>query len=248
MMGHEVNSQISGDSMAGKQLPLTLCNEAVEALDAAARTHSFDDDLLRTAPARDMRLQIEAMLTTLDKMDPDRMLARQGTISRLTGADIEARLEFELMGKRVMAVADQLRRAAGNGKRIRSLLADGKNDIISDNARLDAVIEEAGQLLSRAHEVSDDFVHARFERRLSNLIAMRASNDLALKQIDLGVEVLSGLLDRFTDVDTLLLPLWQRKVIALAHAAAGKAQRAAAADFREIHTSLQTYLQRELSS
>lgn len=248
MMGQEINSQISGDSMAGKQLPSTLCNEAVEALDAAARTHSFDDDLLRTAPARDMRLQIEAMLTTLDKMDPDRVLARQGTISRLTGADIEARLEFELLGKRVMAVADQLRRAAGNGKRIRSLLADGKNDIISENARLDEVIEEAGQLLSRAHDTSDDFVHARFERRLSNLIAMRASNDLALKQIDLGVEVLSGLLDRFTDVDMLLLPLWQRKVIALAHAAAGKAQRAAAADFLEIHKSLQTYLQQELSS
>ena len=35
MMGQEINSQISGDSMAGKQLPSTLCNEAVEALDAA---------------------------------------------------------------------------------------------------------------------------------------------------------------------------------------------------------------------
>ena len=248
MMGQEAKLRISEGSVADNQLPSTLCNEAVEALDAAARTHSFDDDLLQTAPARDMRRQIEAMLTVLEKMDPDRVLARQGMISRLTGADIEARLEFELMGKRVMAVANKLRRAAENGKRIRTLLASGKNDLISENARLDAVIDEARQLLSGAHDPSDDFVHARFERRLSKLIAMRASNDLTVKQIDLGAEVLSGLLDRFTDVDTLLLPLWQRNVVALAHAAPGKAQRAAATDFFEIHKNLKTYLQQELSS
>lgn len=225
-------------------LPDRLDEAALAALDEAARGEPFTLDLLRTAPARDMRLKIEAIVALLERMDVSRMLARQGPIARLTGADVEARLEFELAGQAVSTAVDDLRRAARNGQRIRALLAQGRAELMQEQERLDAVIAQSHNLLATARD-ADEFVRVRFERRLSNIMAMHAANVLTLQQIDLAEQVLAGLLDRFTDVETLLLPLWERNVLALAHAVAGKAQRVAAGTFEETNDRLIAYLRQE---
>ena len=234
-----------GSVPAGRPcLPERLDEEAVTALDSAAQSEPFKLDLLRTAPARDMRLKIEEVVALLEKMDAGRMLARQGPISRLTGADVEARLEFELAGQKVLTAIADLRRAAGNGRHIRALLVQGREELTGEQARLETVISEA-QLLLAATRDADEFVRARFERRLSNIMAMHAANLLMFEQIKLAEDVLTGLLDRFTDVETLLLPLWQRNVIALAHAAAGRPQKQAAGAFEQVNDKLIVHLKQE---
>jgi hypothetical protein len=181
----------------------------------------------------------------LGKVNAKGLLAKQGPISRLTGADVEARLEFELASQQVIAAIGQLRLAAENGRRVRTLLTEARGELIAEQDQLEEVIVAAKRLLETSRD-PDDFVRTRFERRLSNLMAMQVANVATMEQIGLALDVLSGLLDRMTDIDTVLLPLWQRNVVALVHAAAGRSQRQAAAEFGQSHASLITHLKQEV--
>jgi hypothetical protein len=225
-------------------LPDCLDETALGALDAAAHTIAFDIDLLRTPAARDIRLQIESVVTLLRKMDDRVVLARQGLLSRLTGADVEARLEFELTGQNVLMAIGRLRRAAQNGRHVLGLLVAARADLVAEQTRLEALIAAAKALLTTA-AAKDEFITTRFERRLANIMAMHAANILTIEQIGLAHGLLSGLLDRVTDVDTLLLPLWQRNVLALAHASVGPQQSDAARDFAHSHRQLISYLEED---
>lgn len=227
-------------------LPARLDENAVAALDAAANTPAFDLDLLRTTPVRDIRVQIERTLALIERMDHRALLAKQSIISCLTGADVEARLEFELAGQKVFAAVRQLCRAAENGKRVHMLLKQAREQLVIEQERLEDVIDAAKALLAGASD-AEPFVVARFERRLSNIMAMHAANMLTFEQFGLAEGILAGLLDRFTDVDTFLIPLWQRNVLALAHASGGQPQRKAAQAFADTHKQLITYLAGEES-
>lgn len=233
------------DSQQGR--PSSRIDEATIArLDTAARTTPFDLDLLRSAPVRDIASQIAATVALLEKMDHRALLSRQGVLSRLTGADIEARLEFELASEKVQAKIRQLRQAAQNGRSIRLLLAEAKSELAVEQERLEAVIVEGRQMLADTSG-ADEFSLARFERRLSNIMAMHAANILTIQQIALADRVLLTLLDRVTDVDTLLLPLWQRNALAVAHSA-GREQRHAASEFAGVHERLIKFLKEDSGS
>jgi hypothetical protein len=124
------------------------------------------------------------------------------------------------------------------------LLVAARADLLTEQARLESLISAAKALLTTTI-AADEFIAARFERRLANIMAMHTANILTIEQIGLAHGVLSGLLDRVTDVDTLLLPLWQRNVLALAHASVGRQQRAAARDFARSHRQLISHLQED---
>lgn len=224
--------------------PPVLDESSVAALDTAAQSPGFDLDLLRTTPARDMRIQIEATVALLEQMDHRAVLSKRGFLSRLTGADVEARLEFELASQRVLVKVQQLRQSGQNARRVGTLLKKARNELESEQSRLEQVISKAKLLLS-ASSGADDFVVARFERRLSNIMAMHAANILTIRQIILAEDVLTGILDRFTDFETLLLPLWQRNVLALAHTSGGRARQAVANDFAQSHRALISFLKQD---
>lgn len=210
-------------------------NHTVQLLDRAASSKPVADDLLRSATARDIRLQAERVVRLLRAMNHEGLLGSQGLFARLTGADLEARLKFELAGQTVHEAMRAMRTAAQNGKRVLTLLGEACLQIREEQQKLAAVIPTAKMLLAERTERSDELAVARFERRLSNIIAMQAANILAERQIELARNVLVGLLDRVTDVETVIMPLWQRQMLALAHAAAGTPQREAALQFGRIH-------------
>lgn len=221
-----------------------LNEDALAALDEAAKGPSFNIELLQTTPVRDISRQIKATVAMLEALDHRGMMRKQGVLSRLTGADVEARLQFELASQGVLAQVRQLRQAALNGKRIRSLLKASRQELIAEQDRLEQVIAAAKRLLTEDPGV-EEFVVSRFERRLSNIMAIHASNILTIEQISLSERLLASLLDRFTDVDTLLLPLWQRNVIAVAHASGWREQRAASSEFDASNKQLIGYLKQE---
>lgn len=74
---------------------------------------------------------------------------------------------------------------------------------------------------------------------------MHTANMLTIEQLGLARTVLTALLDRFTDVETLMLPLWQRHMLALA-TSAGSARRRAGQDFAATNTQLIDYLSQDL--
>lgn len=228
-----------------KQITASVLDEqALVALDRAAHTKPFDTEILQSAPAQDIRVQIGKIITLLKAVDAGKMLRRQGVISRLTGADVEARLEFELAAQQVMSAMELLRRAEATGSRIRILLGNGRKELHREQKRLGEVIAASKQLLAAAVD-ADPFLRSRFERRLANIMTMHAANITTIEQIGLAEQVLKSLLDRVTDVHTALFPMWQRSVIALVHASPGQSQQSASVAFVAVHDKFIAYLVQE---
>jgi hypothetical protein len=90
-------------------------------------------------------------------------------------------------------------------------------------AKLDAASGPNEQLIRATHDFltgSDPTADtARLERRLGNLEALHASNQLARAQAVLAIDNLAGLLDRYQEIENLLFPVWQQHALAVAQGA-----------------------------
>jgi hypothetical protein len=69
---------------------------------------------------------------------------------------------------------------------------------------------------------------------------------MTIEQMKLARSVLTALLARYTDVDTLLLPVWLRNVVAFA-SSTGAAKRNAGKAFAEANLSLIDYLKQDIA-
>lgn len=238
MAGVEAHSVQRAEAVGEPRLlPAELNEAALEALDHATRSDPIDLDLLRARPIRDLRGRIDDAVATIEKVDHKALLRHVGWLGRLTGADVEARLAFELSTARVAERIQGLVAADDNASHAETLLRDTAAALHRDQERLRAVIAEAHALLAGASAV-EAFLRSRFERRLANLEAIHVSNDLALAQIRLAEDVLKAMRDRVRDVTGGLYPLWQRHALAVAVSAAGPQRRTAGEAFAEIHTRL----------
>ncbi|MBB2796775.1 UNVERIFIED_ORG: hypothetical protein GGD58_005691 [Rhizobium pisi] len=224
-------------------LTRAIDDKAIAALDMAARSPKMNNDILSSAPARDIRSFANELVVMLEDIDLQKMLRKQGPIGRFTGAAVEARLQFELASHRVADLFRQLSRAAQVGKRIREILDETRLQLIDEQVRLGGVISDGKRLLSQSSG-SDLSLVARYERRLSNIMAMEAANALTIQQIELSASVLASLLDSFTDIETLLLPLWQRNALAIIHSEAVRPRSSAATAFLDAHSNLIGFLKR----
>lgn len=222
---------------------LVLDENALAALDEAGRSSGFDSELLQTTPAQDMRSKITELVALLKATDHQKYLKKQSWLARFTGADVEARLRLELANQTVATKAEELRRSVHHGMHIHDLLCNAEDEIKAHQELLEIAIRDAHYLLANVQD-TDDFIQSRFERRLSNVMAINVANVLTLEQIALSKQILKTLIDRFLDVDSTLFPLWQRAVLALAHAPTWE-QKAAEADLTTSQDDLIKTLQQE---
>lgn len=216
---------------------------ALAALDAASASSDFNSELLSTSPAMAIRRRIEALLTSVRLVNPAAMMNKQGWFSTFTGADVEARLIFELASQDVLAAGAELTRAAEQGRRAMRQLAAAKESILADQLRLEDAIAGAQGLLAAGRETADRFLLSRFERRLANIEAIHAANTLTLAQVDIAVDLLRALIDRCTDIGTVILPLWQRNVVAMLHATGSVERKTAYGEFAGTHSNLARFLE-----
>jgi hypothetical protein len=217
-------------------------DNTIEALARAVESADLGVDLLGSTPSRDIRIRTQAIVDLLEAIDLAHLLRRQGIIGRFTGADVEARLEFELASHKVLAAFSQLRSTARNSARVRQLLRLASDDLLQEQARLADVIPVARDLLARSRG-ADAFSVERFERRLANLMALESANVMTIQQISLSEQLLTALLDRFNDVETLLLPLWQRHALAIAQSVP-KSISAHSGEFLKSHVQLIDFLKK----
>jgi hypothetical protein len=220
------------------RLPDAVDETALAYLDAQATPKTMDESLLRATPVRDMTSTIDEAVTYLRRVDVAQLLNRQGRWDRLTGADIEAKLEFELACSSVISTLSRMRTIQQRAFALRAALDTAQCDIEEHQERLEIAIPWAKTLLAQSTN-SDDFLKSRFERRLSNLIAIHLSNIQTIKQIQLSISTLKVISDRFVDVDALLIPVWQRNALAVAHSSevltrSGKL----IVDFEMVHSQL----------
>lgn len=211
--------------------------DALARFDEAFDGFEPDQSLLGGTPARDLSESMTALVVSLRRVDIDRVNRRQGWWHRFTGADIEARLELEVAAH---CLGGDMRNASPPAAAARR----ARDAMRADLPRLDAAqrahesLSDATSLFLQGTPASNPVV-ARLQRRLGNLEALQASNRLVGAQMELAVDHLDGLLDRFADIEQLLFPLWQRHALAVAQSA-GPADDvgATATQFRSIHERL----------
>ena len=216
----------------------TVSEEALTRFDAAHDPFKPDQSLLSGTPARSLAQALTDMVDMLKRIDIDRVARRQSWWHRFTGADLEARLELELAAH---CLGDAMKKAvieAAGARRAQGAMR-------ADLPRLDAAqlshqaLIDATYALLRGADSADPVV-ARLQRRLGNLEALHASNRLTRAQMLLAIDHLSGLLDRFTDIEQLLFPVWQQHALAVAQGAvAGDDASSLMSQLRSVHTRFQ---------
>ena len=212
---------ITGETVRPKR-KLAIDDASIDFLGRAARSHPLPEDSLTQMPVRQMTAGIEALVTRLTRLNVNTLIRHQGVLSRLTGADIEARMRFEVEVRQTGADIRELEVAGRSARRIRQDLQVSAEQIGVEQNRLNRIIGAARRVLDEtpvdtATEAA--LLRQRFERRLNNLVALEASNTLTLQQIAMASGNMALLIDRVGDVCTTVFALWQRDALAVAMSA-----------------------------
>jgi hypothetical protein len=192
--------------------------DAIARFDQAMARFAPDESLLSGSPTRSLTAAMAKVVEALTRLDPQRLERKQGWWHRFTGADLVARIELEVGVRTISADMRELAQAVTVAGRALATLGD---DIVRLDETQDGHVELIA--LTRALLEGSDAAHpvtARLHRRLGNLEALHASNRLARAQMALAIDHLSGLIDRYRDIEQLLYPVWQHYALALAQGAA----------------------------
>lgn len=190
--------------------------ESLAILDRGYLARDIDNNLLSPERASEMRRSISRALETISALDVESLVSRQGWLQRLTGADIEARLTFELAAKQVEAVLEALRISADRARQLLGGIEDECVALRNGQSGLAELIA-FGERVAQQDDRCDPSLSDRFKRRLSNLIAIHSANEMAIAQFGLAAGGLKALLDRYTDIATVVVPLWRQHLFAILH-------------------------------
>ncbi len=235
----------TAETVEAPRRKLAVDEEGIAFLAQAGRGPEIDSDLLVQTPARDLSTALAGLVDRLRTLNVASLLRHQGVWGRLTGADIEARLRFELDVREITQDIRALDVRAGEARRTRQALQRARSDIVAHQDWLAGLITTARRVLARTgpadagNDPRNDLQSAamlreRFERRLLNLSTLEASNLLTVEQITLADANLAQMVDRIDDIAGTVFTLWQRDAMALAQSAVppGKTSPLAAAFIR----------------
>jgi hypothetical protein len=222
--------------------------EALIVLDTGHETREIDSELLSPERASEMRRGISRALATISSLNVENLIARQGWLQRLTGADIEARLTFELASKQVESVLEALRTSSERARRLLAGMEDERLSLSNGQSGLADLIAFGERVIGR-DDRRDPSLSDRFGRRLSNLIAIHAANEMAIAQFGLAIAGLKALLDRYTDISTVVVPLWRQHLFAILHTSGRlRLEDAEVQNFSLCQSALEEYFRGELQA
>jgi hypothetical protein len=226
--------------------PQIIDDAALEWFDDLGRVSPIDDNLLSAAEAAAVHKAIRQTLMLLQELDLATLLSRQGWRFRLTGADLEAKLRFELAAKQINLAFEGLQSAASRARLMVAAMSSERARVLEEINRLSHAIKTAQHLLSEA-ESSDDLPVQRLQRRLGNLQAMHVANTLAIEQFKLAEHGLKSLLDRYGEIANVLVPMWQQHLFAILHSPRQLRRNSTEVEgFRVAHDALEEYFAGEL--
>lgn len=198
-----------------KRREIAIDEASIEFLGRAARSVPMPEDSLTQSPVRDLTAAIHDLIAKLRDLNMERLFRSQGPLSQLTGADIEAKMRFDLDVRQVSADVRDLQARAFQANRLRNDLRETLGAIKGEQGRLRRIIVAARRAID-AEPGADPFLLDRFQRRLANLQTLETSNEVTAAQIALADVNMTVLIDRVTDVTTTLFSLWQRDALAVA--------------------------------
>lgn len=194
---------------------LGMDEASIAFLGRALQSVPMPEESLTQTPARDISAAAMALVERLRRLNMDALFRKQGFLSQLTGADIEAKLRFELDVRHITASINDLQTMGQRASQLRAALCDSRTRIENGQYRLERIIDAAQRVLNETPD-ADPFLRTRFERRLDNLVTLHASNAVTSRQIDLAERNMAVMIDRVQDVIKIVVPLWQRDALAVA--------------------------------
>ncbi|NOT39384.1 MAG: hypothetical protein HOP13_02720 [Alphaproteobacteria bacterium] len=187
---------------------------AIAAFDRAFQPFDPDQSLLTGTPARSLSESMDALVVAMTHLDIDRVARRNGWWHRFTGADLEVRLELEVAAHRFDADMARLAQAAADGRRALNGMKGDIERLAAIAPAHEALAEQTIRFLRGANAQVPNV--ARLQRRAANLETVIASNRLASAQMAIATDCLSGLLDRYNDIEKRLFPVWRHHALAVA--------------------------------
>ncbi|MGN6209584.1 hypothetical protein [Asticcacaulis sp.] len=184
-----------------KRREIAIDEASIEFLGRAARSVPMPEDSLTQSPVRDLTSAIHDLVNKLRDLNLERLFRSQGPLSQLTGADIEAKMRFDLDVRQVSADVRELQAKAFQANRLRNDLRQTLEAIKGEQGRLRRIIGASRRAID-ADPGADPFLLERFQRRLANLQTLEASNEVTSAQIALADVNMTALIDRVTDVTT----------------------------------------------
>jgi len=196
--------------------------DAIVLLDRLTPQHLPDSDLLQGMPARDLNAATSALVEAFRSIDVDRVNRRFNWFERITGADIEARVRFDLATHEIDDLMQATVHAQMRAERARDRIARDSVHLDRTNSELGLLVEWANACLSRIG--GEEFHRQRFVKRITDIEMIIAANRMMEGQYSLAHQTLTALVDRTGEVTRVLLPLWKQHAFAIAHSDDGPMQ------------------------
>lgn len=237
-------------SAPGKQVPEldAITQEALDHLFAAARTRPLNDKLLRAGPAVELRRAMQLLLENLGAVSLRELLARQGMLDRIRGADIEARYKFNAAVEAVLDTISALESPHRACLRHINLMRAEQDALAAEQERFEHAIRLGENLLQRDHR-ADPFIRDRLQKLVANLLTMHASNETTIRQLEVTIKMLTTICDRFHEIEHVVIPLWKRHALAIANSPHRLTPKLpVVASFRDLNTALHNSIETEVSS
>jgi hypothetical protein len=234
----------------GRNCPVSndITQDALDHLIAAARTRPLNEKLLRASPAVTLRRGMQLLLENIDAVSLRNLLARQGTLDRIRGADIEARYKFNAAVEAVLQTISTLESPHSACLRHIDLMRAEQDALAADQGRFDDAIR-LGQHLLQKDQRADAFMRGRLQTLVANLMTIRASNETTIQQLEVTIKMLTTNCDRFREIENVVIPLWKRHALAIANSPLRLTPKLPeVASFRDLNITLRTSVEAEVSS
>lgn len=186
------------------------------AIDALSQT-------MERAPTTALAGKIAEIVTKLEDADPRKVAVKSNWIAKMTGADLENKVRYQVSRKavdtllaeadrmtvQVVMLVDQL------DKMIETHAEESRNlrlRIVAGRAYLEANLA-AG--VPPEGEITFDNPRERFARRLTSMSALLSSHEMSVAQMRLVRVQALDMIERYHEISSVLVPVWRQHTLAL---------------------------------
>ncbi|GAB0079393.1 protein KlaA [Pseudomonas sp. PS02290] len=222
-----LNGAVTVDSLKSTVLPDLFANTS--RIGEYGSTRQFIDkmdelsDLMESGSVSALSSKIAEIITALGDASPEQIAKAPTWFQRLTGAQVEKQVRYQVARKGLDVLIEEAKVHA-QGVRdtlsaINKLIAGNEQEVeelrIFIQAGREFLDENPGTGVLPEGDLSFDKPRERFSRKLANLETLLSSHQLSVAQMKLSRAQALGMLDRFGETDTLLVPIWRQNTLAL---------------------------------
>ena len=218
---------VTVDSLKATVLPDLFANTSQ--IGEYGSTRQFVDkmdelsDLMESGSVSALSSKIAEIITALGDASPEQIAKAPNWFQRLTGAQVEKQVKYQVARKGLEQLIEE---AKGHAQGVRDTLSSISKLIAGNEQEVEELrifIQAGREYLDEqpdagvvsSDDLSFDKPRERFARKLANLETLLTSHQLSVTQMKLSRAQALGMLDRFGETDTVLVPVWRQNTLAL---------------------------------